>query len=77
MKHTNLKLLAAALLTAALTACGGDNNGGDSAETGTDFTPFVKSVLSAGDRAEPVRVNDRILRFTDRYNPNAYDDVLQ
>lgn len=77
MRHANLKPIAAALLTTFLAACGGDDNGSDRAPNGTAFTPFVKSVLADEARAEPVRVNDRDLRFTDRDNPSAYDDVLQ
>ena len=76
MTQRNLKLFAAALLAAAVAGCGGDNDGG-SAETGTDFTVFIKSVLDGDVDGEPVAVLDRDLRFTDRDNPNAYDDVLQ
>lgn len=77
MRHTNLKLMAAVLLTMVLAACGGDDNGNDRARNGTAFTAFVKSVLADDAQAEPVGLNGRDLRFTDRDNPNAYDDVLQ
>lgn len=76
MKRRNLKLLAAALLASTLAGCGGDNNGGN-ADTDSTFTTFVMSVLDNDAGGEPVALNDRDLRFTDRNNPNAYDDLLQ
>lgn len=75
MKRRNLKLLAAALLASTLAGCGGDNNG-DSADTDSTFTTFVMSVLDNDAAGEPITLNDRDLRFTDRDNPNAYDEVL-
>lgn len=72
---TILMVVTAALL---LAGCGGDDNDRrvvrDQPQT---FTAFTRGLLfSTDDTAEPVSVNDREFTFTDRDNPEAYDDVL-
>lgn len=69
--------LAAALL---LSGCGGDSSGGsgnNNADSLQTFTAFTKDLLAnTSDTAEPVSVNDREFDFSDKDNPEAYDDVL-
>ncbi len=74
IKHS---VLLAGLL-AGLVACGGDsdNDDGPPVQSRTNFTAFVKTQLAADPNGEPVSVNNRNFGFTDKENPDAYDDVL-
>jgi len=82
--HTRKAMLIAALgLAFGLAGCGGgdnDDGGGDNdagGATSTDFTSFVKDELATpSDTRAPAAVNERDFEFSDRENPDAYDDVL-
>ncbi len=74
MNRALLKLLLGVVLM-GLAACGGGGGGGDTDAAPTNFTAFVKDLLSAtAEDTEPVEIND--LEFSFDEDPGAFDGVL-